>query len=101
MLSKRVTDPTAGSDYPPGIDAKTRQAFFDNLPDDMPVDRRTAMAIAIDEAISDARSDEWRGNIFKEIEVHNAIEIVILDDFGDDTIDVDKIFNIAKSQDEY
>ena len=29
------------------------------------------------------------------------IDIVIVDDFDDDTIDVDKIFNIAKSQDEY
>ena len=100
-LSERVTDSTADSNYPPNIDTRPRQAFFDNLPDDMPVDRRTAMAIAIDEAIIDARSDEWRGNIFKELEVRNAIEIVILDDFDDDTIDVDKIFNITKSQDEY
>ena len=59
------------------------------------------MAIAIDEAIIEARSDEWRGNGFKELEIRNAIEIVILDDFDDDTIDVDNIFNIAKSQDEY
>ncbi len=100
-LSKRVTDSNANSDYPTDIDTKPRQAFFDNLPDNMLVDRRTAMAIAIDETIIDARSDEWRGNGFKELEVRNAIEIVILDDFGDDTIDVDKIFNIAKSQDEY
>ena len=41
---------------------------------------------------------EW---IFKELEVRNAIEIVILDDFDDGTIGVDKMFNIAKSQDEY
>ncbi|MDE0684088.1 MAG: restriction endonuclease subunit R, partial [Candidatus Poribacteria bacterium] len=100
-LSNRVTDSTANSDYPQGIDTKPRQAFFDNLPDNMPVDHKTAMAKAIDEAIIDERSDEWRGNGFKELEIRNAIEIVILDDFDDDTIDVDKIFNIAKNQDEY
>ena len=100
-LSKRVIDPTANSDYPPDIDTKPQQAFFDNLPDDMPIDHKTAMAKAIDTAIIYARSDEWRGNIFKELEVRNAIEVVILDDFDDDTVDIDNIFNIAKNQDEY
>ena len=100
-LSKRVTDSTADSDYPPDIDTLPKHALFDNLPDDMPVAHRTVMAIAIDEAIMDARSDEWRGNRFKELEIRNAIEMVISDDFDDDTVDVDKIFNIARSQDEY
>ena len=100
-LSKRVTDPTTDSKYPSGIDTKPKQAIFDNLGDDTPVDRRAAMAKAIDDAIKDARSDEWRGNRFKELEVRNAIEKVISDDFGDDTIDIEKIFNIAKMQDEY
>ena len=99
-LSKRVTDPPT-DDYPPGIDTKPKQAIFDNLGDDLPIDRKTAMAKAIDDAIKDARSDEWRGNRFKELEVRNAIEKVISDDFGDDTIDIEKIFNIAKMQDEY
>ena len=100
-LSKQVTDPTANSDYPASIDTKPRQAFFDNLPDDMPIEHRTAMAKAIDEAIMNARSDEWRGNSFKEREICQAIEMVILDDFNNHTIDIDKIFNIARSQDEY
>ena len=99
-LSKQVTDPPT-DDYPPGIDTKPKQAIFDNLGDDTPVDRRAAMAKAIDDAIKEARSDEWRGNRFKELEVRNAIEKVISDDFGDDTIDIEKIFNIAKMQDEY
>ena len=100
-LSNRVTDSTADSNYPLNIDTKPRQALFDNLPDDTPIDRRTAMAIAIDSAIMEARSDEWRGNGFKEREIHRAIEIVILDDFDADTVDIDNIFTIARSQDEY
>ncbi len=99
-LSKQVTDPPT-DDYPPGIDTKPKQAIFDNLGDDLPIDRKTAMAKAIDDAIKDARSDEWRGNRFKELEVRNAIEKVILDKFDDDTINIENIFNIAKSQDEY
>ena len=45
--------------------------------------------------------DEWRGTKFKEREVRNAIARVIRDEFGYDTIDIDKIFNIAESQAEY
>ncbi len=99
-LNKQVVDPPT-DDYPPGIGTKPRQAFFDNLGDDIPVDQRIAMAKAIDKAIFDARSDSWRGSNFKEREVRNAIARVILNDFDDNTIDIEKIFNIAKSQDEY
>ena len=100
-LSKRVTDPTTGSKYPSGIDTKPKQAIFDNLGDDLPIDRKTAMAKAIDDAILGVRRDNWRGNRFKEREVGNAVAKVILDKFDDDTINIENIFNIAKSQDEY
>ncbi len=99
-LSNQVTNPPTG-DYSPNINTQARRAFFDNLPDDMSVDQRTEMAIAIDEAIYEARSDEWRGNEFKEREVCYAITRTISDGFGYDTIDIENIFNIAKNQDEY
>ena len=99
-LSKQVTDPPT-DDYPPGIDTKPKQAIFDNLGDDLPIDRKTAMAKAIDDAILGVRRDNWRGNRFKEREVGNAVAKVILDKFDDDTINIENIFNIAKSQDEY
>ncbi len=99
-LNKQVVDPPT-DDYPLGIDTKPRQAFYDNLGDDIPVDQRIAMAKAIDKAIFDARSDSWRGSNFKEREVRNAIARVILNDFDDNTIDIEKIFNIAKNQGEY
>ena len=98
-LSTQVTDPPTEA-YPHGIDTAARQAFFDNLGDDIPIDLRAEIAIAIDESINNEMSDAWRGNRIKEIEVQNAIEMVA-DEYNDITIDVDKIFNIAKSQDEY
>lgn len=98
-LSKQVTDPPTEA-YPPGIGTAARQAFFDNLGDDIPDDLKAEIAIAIDASIKDERSDAWRGNRIKELEVRNAIEMVV-DEYPNITIDVDKIFNIAKSQDEY
>ena len=98
-LSQQVTDPPTEA-YPPDIGTAARQAFFDNLGDDIPDELKAEIAIAIDESIKDERSDAWRGNRIKELEVQNAIEMVV-DEYPNITIDVDKIFNIAKSQDEY
>ena len=99
-LSRQVDEPPAG-DYSPNINTQARRAIFDNLGDDIPDYQRESMAISIDYAIIHARSDEWRGTKFKEREVRNAIARVIRDEFGYDTIDIDKIFNIAESQAEY
>ena len=99
-LNRQVVDPPT-DDYPRGIDTKPRQAFYDNLGEDIPDDQRIEMAKAIDKAIFDARSDSWRGSNFKEREVRNAIAKIILNDFDDNTIDIERIFNIAKNQSEY
>jgi len=99
-LSNQVTNPPIG-DYSPNINTQARRAIFDNLGDDIPAYQRESMAISIDYVIINTRSDEWRENNFKEREIWYAIARVIRDEFGDDTIDVDNIFNIAKNQDEY
>ena len=98
-VSKQLTDPPTEA-YPPGIGTAARQAFFDNLGDDIPDELKAEIAIAIDESIKDERSDAWRGNRIKELEVRNAIE-KRSDEYPNITVDVDKIFNIAKHQDEY
>ena len=101
-LSKRVTDPTTGSmTIHQALIQNQNKLFLITLETTLPVDRRTAMAKAIDDAILGVRRDNWRGNRFKEREVGNAIAKVILDKFDDDTINIENIFNIAKSQDEY
>ena len=99
-LSSKVIDTSTRSDYPACIETAARQAFFDNLGDDIPDELKAEIAIAIDESIKDERSDAWRGNRNKELEVRNAIEMVI-DEYPEITVDVGKIFNIAKNQDEY
>ena len=99
-LSNKVIDPSTRPDYPSCIGTAARQAFFDNLGDDIPDDLKVEIAKTLDETIKDERSDAWKGNRGKEIEVWNAISMVT-DAYTDITIDVDKIFNIAKNQDEY
>ena len=61
------------------------------------VDAREAEAIALDNAIRNVKKAGWRGNRFKEKEVHIAIKSVL----GDDDGLVDAIFEIVKNQRDY
>ena len=99
-LSTQVREPNTHTDYSDTINTGVLRALFDNL-GDAPADRREDIALALNDAILNARRDDWRGNRFKEIEVHNAIVRVISEDFGDDTIDIDTIFELVKNQNEY
>ena len=99
-LSTQVREPNTHTDYSDPINTGALRALFDNL-GDAPADRREDIALALNDAILNARRDDWRGNRFKEIEVHNAIVRVISEDFGDDTIDIDTIFELVKNQNEY
>ncbi len=98
LSNKAINPPTDA--YPTGIDTAPRQAFYDNLEEDISVDAIAEIAIAIDISIDNESAAMWRGNSFKEKEVRYAIEKVI-NEYPDLEIDVDKIFNIAKNQDAY
>ena len=99
-LSARVTNPATHTDYPPNINTEARRSLYDNL-GDAAVERREAMAIAIDDAILNARTDNWRGHLFRERQVLYAIARVIDDQFSDDDLDVDTIFELVINQNEY
>ena len=99
-LSARVTNPATHTDYPPSINTEARRSLYDNLGDAV-VERREAMAIAIDGAILNARTDNWRNHLFRERQVLYAIARVIDEDFSDDDLDVDAIFELVMNQNEY
>ncbi len=99
-LSVQVTNPAAHTDYPPSINTEARRSLYDNL-GDAAVERRETMAIAIDDAILNARTDNWRGHLFRERQVLYAIARVIDDQFSDDDLDVDTIFELVINQNEY
>ncbi len=107
-LTKQVSQPETHASYPLEINSAARQALFDNLTQEPPmepygagtepaVDVRQAKALALDRAIRQVKKADWRGNKFKEREVRN----VIRSELGDDEGLVDEIFKIVKSQHDY
>ena len=113
-LAKRIKQPETESSYPPSINTAALRALFDNLesgPDSMVrepppppyggkpthTDAREEMALALDRAIRRVKRADWRGNVFKEREVRNAIRSVLA---GDEER-VDAMFEIVKSQPDY
>ncbi len=108
-LTKQVSQPEIHASYPLEINSTARQALFDNLTQEPPmepygtagtesdVDARQAKALALDRAIRQVKKADWRGNKFKEREVRNAIRSKL----GDDEGLVDEIFKIVKSQHDY
>ena len=113
-LAKRIKRPESGSTYPPSINTAALRALFDNL-DTEPAsktreppppryagkptaaDAREEKALALDRAIRRVKRADWRGNVFKEREVRNAVRSVLA---GDDEF-VDAMFEIVKSQPDY
>ena len=113
-LAKRIKRPETGSSYPPSINTAALRALFDNLesaPDFMmrepppplyggkpaQTDAREEKALALDRAIRRVKRADWRGNVFKEREVRNAVRSVLA---GDDEL-ADAMFEIVKSQPDY
>ena len=113
-LTKRIGRPETGSSYPPSIDTAALRALFDNL-DTEPAskmreppppryagkptatDAREEKARALDRAIRRVKRADWRGNVFKEREVRNAIRSELA---GDDELAA-AIFELVKSQPDY
>ena len=101
---------TQAEDYPPRINSDALRSLFDNL-GDAPVAEREEKALALDAAIRDARRDDWRGNMFKEREIRQAMAAVLesnavddvddVDDVADTDVDVDTLFKIVESQSDY
>ena len=110
-LTKKVSRPESQSSYPTSINSSALRSLFDNLEDaqlatreppahhdtEPTVDVREAKALALDHAIRYVKKADWRGNRFKEREVHNAIRSVL----GDDEGLVGTIFEIVKAQSGY
>ena len=99
-LGEQANDPDTFRDYPADINTAPRKALYDNL-GDAPSEQREAGAIALDTAIRDAITDNWRGNVSKERRVKSAIKRVIQEELSDLNFDVNDIFELVKNQDEY
>ena len=94
---------TRAADYPLRINSGALRSLFDNLRD-APVAEREEKALALDAAIRAAIRDDWRGNMFKEREIRQAM-VAVLEGNAVDTVDavddVDTLFKIVESQSDY
>lgn len=75
-LTKQVATPNAvGSNtYPASLDTSAKRALFDNLGQD------ETLALAVDEAVTKNRQNDWRNNHFKIRKLKLAIKAVLGDD---------------------
>lgn len=89
-LTKKVKTPSSGSIYPKSIDSAAKRALYDNLGKD------ASLALLIDQAVRDAKKDDWRGHPIKERVVRNAIKKIISDEKLAGTV-----FDLVRNQSEY
>ena len=91
-LTKQVRNPEQSAYYPATVDTRGKQALYDNLGKD---EEKT---LAVQEAISQAREDGWRGHPQKERRIRVAIRRS-LPELSDDQLK--ELFEIIKNQNEY
>ncbi len=89
-LTKQIAQPGNSSQYPQSLNTSAKRALYDNL------NQNEKIALAIDAAIRQTKKDSWRGNKIKEREVKTAIKNHL-----ESSEDLERIFEIVKSQSEY
>ena len=107
-LTKQVLKPEEHLSYPAELTTKAQQTLFGNIQnfivsDDYTLDQddEVRVALALDRAILEARWDDWRGDMMKERGILLAIEQVVTAEIGPDTVDIEKLFELVKNQNEY
>jgi len=89
-LTKKVKQPSVGSEYPDRLDTPAKRALYDNIGE------REQLAIELDYAIKTTRRDGWRGNLAKEREIKGELYKHLQDEE-----EVERVFRLAKNQREY
>lgn len=90
-IARQVKNGPQASAYPKSIDSPAKRALFDNL------DKDEALALAVDRAVRANLQDGWRSNKMKTRRVWLAVRDVLA---GQDQR-IDKVVELAKSQDDY
>ena len=90
-LAKKVQNPAIGGSYPKTLNTTGRRALYDNL------ERKEALALAVDAGVRASLQDGWRTNTFKVKKVRNAIKAAL----GGDEATTDRILELVKKNDEY
>jgi type I restriction enzyme R subunit len=89
-LTKQIKRPGDGARYPVTLDSPAKQALYDNLGED------EAIALAVHEAVTLTKQDDWTHNPIKTKMVRIAIKKVVQDDDK-----LDSVLELVKNQPEY
>ena len=89
-LARQVRKPESSQRYSSRLDTPAKRAFYDNLGSD------EGLAVSLNEIIRRTKKADWRGDLIKEREVKRAIRSLV-----SDPEQVEKIFELAKNQQEY
>jgi len=89
-LTKQIKRPGDGARYPKTLNSPAKQALYDNLGED------EAIALAVHEAVTLTKQDDWAHNPIKTKMVRIAIKRVIHDDDK-----LDSVLELVKNQQEY
>lgn len=90
-LSGEVSKPETNSSYPKSLNSAAKRALYDNLGKD------ENLAIEVDITVRTTKKDGFRGNRFKELEIENAIRLVL----RSHGYDAKQILELVKNQSEY
>ena len=89
-LTKQIKRPGDGARYPKTLNSPAKQALYDNLGED------EAIALAVHEAVTSTKQDDWAHNPIKTKMIRIAIKQVVQDDEK-----LDRILELVKNQREY
>lgn len=112
-LAEKVKSGDGGTSYPESIKTKALRAIYDNLSEEVPAATlgeygpeggsdgdlapREAVALAVDQAVREARMEGWRDNPIKERRIQKAIR----DALGPFREQVNTLFQVVSNQREY
>ena len=85
-----IERPGDGARYPKALNSPAKQALYDNLGED------EGIALAVHEAVTSTKQDDWTHNPIKTKMVRIAIKQVIRDDDK-----LESILELVKNQQEY
>ena len=89
-LTKRIASGGKKEDYPQNISTPAQRALYDNL------EMKEDLANQIHDAVMTYREADWKGNPLKETKLKNSL----LDTLPEG-VDIEKVFELIKNQDEY
>lgn len=94
-LVKKVKSTSASTSYPKEINTNAKRSLYDNL------NNNESLVLSINDYIIDSKQDCWRGYKIKEKQVRVAIKNAFKEYGIEDEAEIERIFQLAKNQNEY